>query len=165
MNLIAAVDKNWAIGMNNKLLVHISDDLKRFRRMTIGKVVVMGRKTLESFPGGQPLKDRINIVLSKDVTYQPEGVIAVHSMEELTGELQNYKSEDVYVIGGESIYRQLLEQCDTAYITKIDYVYQADAWFPNLDQMDAWQLVEESEEQTYFDLEYYFVTYRNHSVN
>lgn len=165
MNLIAAVDKNWAIGMNNKLLVHISDDLKRFRRMTIGKVVVMGRKTLESFPGGQPLKDRINIVLSKDVTYQPEGVIAVHSMEELTGELQNYKSEDVYVIGGESVYQQLLEQCDTAYITKIDYAYQADAWFPNLDQMDAWQIVEESEEQTYFDLEYYFVTYRNHSVN
>lgn len=165
MNLIAAVDKNWAIGMNNRLLVHISDDLKRFRRMTIGKVVVMGRKTLESFPGGQPLKDRINIVLSKDVTYQPEGVIAVHSMEELSGELQKYKSEDVYVIGGESVYRQLLEQCDTAYITKIVYAYQADAWFPNLDQMDAWQIVEESEEQTYFDLEYYFVTYRNHSVN
>ncbi len=161
MNLIAAVDKNWAIGINNQLLVHIPDDMKRFRRMTIGKVVVMGRKTLESFPGGQPLKDRVNIVLSKDERYQPEGVTIVHSMEELSGELKKYKSGDIFVIGGESIYRQLMEQCDTAYITRIDYEYQADAWFPNLDEMDAWQVAEEGEEQTYFDLEYYFVAYRN----
>lgn len=164
MNLIAAVDKNWAIGMNNELLVHIPDDLKRFRRMTVGKVVVMGRKTLESFPGGKPLKERVNIVLSKDVTYQPEGVIVAHSMEELSEELKKYKSEDIFVIGGESIYRQLLEQCDTAYITRIDYAYQADAWFPNLEEAKMWQAAEEGEEQTYFDLEYHFVTYRNLSV-
>lgn len=164
MNLIAAVDKNWAIGMNNELLVHIPDDLKRFRRMTVGKVVVMGRKTLESFPGGKPLKERVNIVLSKDVTYQPEGVIVTHSMEELSEELKKYKSEDIFVIGGESIYRQLLEQCDTAYITRIDYAYQADAWFPNLEEAKMWQVAEEGEEQTYFDLEYHFVTYRNLSV-
>lgn len=164
MNLIAAVDRNWAIGMNNELLVHIPDDLKRFRRMTIGKVVVMGRKTLESFPGGKPLKERVNIVLSKDRDYRPEGVIAVHSIEELSEELKKYKSEDIFVIGGESIYRQLLEQCDTAYITRIDYAYQADAWFPNLDEDKMWKIAEEGEEQTYFDLEYYFVTYRNPSV-
>lgn len=164
MNLIAAVDKNWAIGMNNELLVHIPDDLKRFRRMTVGKVVVMGRKTLESFPGGKPLKERVNIVLSKDVTYQPEGVIVAHSMEELSEEMKKYKSEDIFVIGGESIYRQLLEQCDTAYITRIDYAYQADAWFPNLEESKMWQVAEEGEEQTYFDLEYHFVTYRNLSV-
>lgn len=164
MNLIAAVDRNWAIGMNNELLVHIPDDLKRFRRMTIGKVVVMGRKTLESFPGGKPLKERVNIVLSKDRDYRPEGVIVVQSMEELSEELKKYKSEDIFVIGGESIYRQLLEQCDTAYITRIDYAYQADAWFPNLDEDKMWQIVEEGEEQTYFDLEYYFATYRNPSV-
>lgn len=164
MNLIAAVDKNWAIGMNNELLVHIPDDLKRFRRMTVGKVVVMGRKTLESFPGGKPLKERVNIVLSRDRAYCPEGVIAVYSMEELSEELKKYKSEDIFVIGGESIYRQLLEQCDTAYITRIDYAYQADAWFPNLDESQMWQIAEEGEEQTYFDLEYYFVTYRNLSV-
>lgn len=162
MNLIAAVDKNWAIGMDNKLLVRIPDDMKRFRQMTIEKVVVMGRKTLESFPGGRPLKGRINIVLSKDRNYQPKDVIVVHSLEELSVELKKYKSEDIFVIGGESIYRQLLDQCDTAYITKIDYAYQADAWFPNLDEEDAWQVEEESEEQTYFDLEYYFITYRNH---
>lgn len=161
MNLIAAVDKNWAIGINNQLLVHIPEDMKRFRRMTIGKAVVMGRRTLESFPGGRPLKDRVNIVLSKDRAYQPAGVVVVHNMEELSAELQKYKSEDVFVIGGESIYRQLLEQCDTAYITKIDYAYQADAWFPDLDETEAWQVVEEGGEQTYFDLEYCFVTYQN----
>ncbi len=159
MNLIAAVDKNWAIGMNNQLLVRIPDDMKRFRRLTVGKAVVLGRKTLETFPGGRPLKDRTNIVLSKNRNYQVEGAVCVYSLEELEEELGKYKSEDVFVIGGESIYRQLLNQCDTAYITKLDYVYQADAWFPNLDKEEAWQVCEESEEQTYFDLEYYFVKY------
>lgn len=159
MNLIAAVDKNWAIGINNQLLVRIPDDMKRFRRMTVGKVVVLGRKTLETFPGGRPLKDRTNIVLSKNKGYQVEGAVCVHSMERLAEELGKYKSEDIFVIGGESIYRQLLNQCDTAYITKLDYEYQADAWFPNLDEEEAWQVIEESEEQTYFDLEYYFVKY------
>lgn len=159
MNLIAAVDKNWAIGMNNQLLVRIPDDMKRFRRLTVGKAVVLGRKTLETFPGGRPLKDRTNIVLSKNRNYQVEGAVCVHSLEELEEELGKYKSEDVFVIGGESIYRQLLNQCDTAYITKLDYVYQADAWFPNLDKEEAWRGCEESEEQTYFDLEYYFVKY------
>lgn len=159
MNLIAAVDKNWAIGMNNQLLVRIPDDMKRFRRLTVGKAVVLGRKTLETFPGGRPLKDRTNIVLSKNRNYQVKGAVCVYSLEELEEELGKYKSEDVFVIGGESIYRQLLNQCDTAYITKLDYVYQADAWFPNLDKEEAWQVCEESEEQTYFDLEYYFVKY------
>ena len=145
--------------MNNQLLVRIPDDMKRFRRMTIGKVVVLGRKTLETFPGGRPLKDRNNIVLSKNRNYQVEGAVCVHSLEELEEELAKYQSEDIFVIGGESIYRQLLNHCDTAYITKLDYAYQADAWFPNLDKEEAWQICEESEEQTYFDLEYNFVKY------
>lgn len=160
MNLIAAVDKNWAIGLKNQLLVRIPEDMKRFRQITIGKVVVMGRKTLESFPGGQPLNNRTNIVLTTDKNYQVKGAIIVHDMEELFAELQQYQSEDIFVIGGESIYRQLLEQCDTAYITKIDYEYQADVWFPNLDELEQWELTEESEEQTYFDLEYYFLKYQ-----
>lgn len=160
MNLIAAVDKNWGIGLKNQLLVRIPEDMKRFRQITIGKVVVMGRKTLESFPGGQPLNNRTNIVLTTDKNYQVKGAIIVHDMEELFAELQQYQSEDIFVIGGESIYRQLLEQCDTAYITKIDYEYQADVWFPNLDELEQWELTEESEEQTYFDLEYYFLKYQ-----
>lgn len=159
MNLIAAVDKNWAIGMNNQLLVRIPDDMKRFRRLTVGKAVVLGRKTLETFPGGRPLKDRTNIVLSKNRSYQVEGAVCVHSLKELDEELAKYQSEDIFVIGGESIYRQLLDRCDTAFITKLDYAYQADAWFPNLDKEEIWQVCEESEEQTYFDLEYYFVKY------
>lgn len=146
--------------MNNNLLVRIPDDMRRFREMTVGNVVVAGRKTLEGFPGGQPLKDRVNIVLSKNRGYQVKGAVTVHNMEELSEELGKYKSEDIYVIGGESIYRQLLGWCDTAYITKIDYDYQADAWFPNLDEEEGWRITDESEEQTYFDLEYYYIKYK-----
>ena len=159
MNLIAAVDKNWAIGRNNKLLVSIPDDMKFFRQTTTGKVVVMGRKTLESFPNGQPLKNRVNIVLTSDKNYKVKDAIVVHDLDELHKELEQYNSEDAYVIGGESIYRQLLDECDVAHITKIDYAYDADAYFPNLDEKEEWQITEDSDEQTYFDLEYYFLKY------
>ncbi len=160
MKLIASADKNWAIGKDNKLLVRIPNDMKFFREMTTGHVIVMGRKTLESFPNGLPLKNRTNLVLSKKPAYQVKGAIAVHSKEELETALKPYKSEDIYVIGGESIYRMLLDACDTAYIAKIDYAYEADSYFPNLDERADWELVEESEEQTYFDLEYRFFTYK-----
>ena len=159
MNLIAAVDKNWAIGRNNKLLVSIPDDMKFFRETTTGKVVVMGRKTLESFPGKKPLKNRVNIVLTSDNSYQVDGAVIVHDMDELHEELKKYNSQDIYVIGGESIYRQLLDECDVAHITKIDFSYEADAWFPNLDEKEAWVVTADSEEQTYFDLEYHFYKY------
>lgn len=159
MNLIAAVDKNWAIGLNNKLLVSIPEDMKFFRKTTTGKVVVMGRKTLESFPNGLPLKNRVNIVLTSDVNYNVKDAIIVHSMEELLEELKKYKSEDIYVIGGESIYRQMVDLCDVAHITKIDYEYEADSYFPNLDDSEEWEITADSEEQTYFDLEFYFLKY------
>ena len=159
MNLIAAVDKNWAIGLNNKLLVRIPDDQKFFRQMTTGKVVVMGRKTLESFPNGLPLKNRVNIVLTRDKSYQVKDAIIVHSVEEALKELEAYNSEDVYIIGGETVYRQFLPLCDVAHITKIEYEYQADAYFPNLDALEEWEITADSEEQTYFDLEYYFYKY------
>ncbi len=159
MNLIAAVDKNWAIGYKNKLLVSIPADMKFFRQETTGKVVVMGRKTLESFPNGRPLPNRINIVLTTDEDYTVKGAIVLHDLEALFEELKKYPSEDVYVIGGESIYRQLLDACDVAHITKINYAYEADAHFPNLDENPAWRITGDSEEQTYFDLEYYFYKY------
>ena len=159
MNLIAAVDQNWAIGNKNKLLVRIPDDQKFFRETTTGKVVVMGRKTLESFPNGLPLKNRTNIALTHDKNYQVKDAIVLHSLEELHAELQKYPSEDIYVIGGETIYRQLLDECDVAHITKIDYAYDADAYFPNLDERPEWKITADSEEQTYFDLEYYFYKY------
>ena len=159
MNLIAAVDKNWAIGCKNKLLVSIPADMKFFRETTVGKVVVMGRKTLESFPNGMPLKKRTNIVLTHDKTYKVPDAILVHSMEELHEELKKYPSEDIYVIGGETIYKQLLDECDVAHITQIDYEFEADAYFPNLDELSDWKITQDSEEQTYFDLEYYFYKY------
>ena len=140
MNLIVAVDSNWAIGKENKLLVSIPQDMKFFRETTKGKVVAMGRKTLESFPGGQPLKNRVNV-------------------EEMVEELKKYNSEDVYVIGGESIYRQLLPYCTKAYVTKIDHAYDADTYFPDLDADPEWEMTKISDEQTYFDLEYVFVIY------
>lgn len=159
MNLIANVDRNWAIGKDNRLLVRIPDDMKFFREVTMGKAVVMGRKTLESFPGGRPLEGRANIVLTTDRNFRMKGVVAAHSLEDLQRVLAPYLDEDVYVIGGESVYRQLLPLCDVAHITKTDYAYDADAYFPNLDQMEEWEMTGESEEQTYFDLEYYFCRY------
>ena len=118
MNLIVAVDSNWAIGKENKLLVSIPQDMKFFRETTKGKVVAMGRKTLESFPGGQPLKNRVNVVLTTDKNYKVKDTVIVHTIEEMVDELKKYDSEDIFVIGGESIYRQLLPYCTKAYITK-----------------------------------------------
>ena len=159
MNLIAAVDENWAIGKNNQLLVSIPADMKFFRTTTTGKVVVMGRKTLESFPNGLPLKNRTNIVLTHNPNYSVKDAIVVHSLDELHEELKKYNSEDIYVIGGEKIYEQLLDECDVAHITKIDFEYDADAYFPNLDENPDWEITGDSEEQTYFDLELYFYRY------
>ena len=159
MNLIAAVDQNWAIGNKNQLLVKIPADQKFFRETTTGKVVVMGRKTLESFPNGLPLKNRTNIVLTRDKNYEVKDAIVLHSLEDLREELKKYPSEDIYVIGGETIYRQLLDDCDVAHITKIEFAYDADAYFPNLDELSEWKITADSEEQTYFDLEYYFYKY------
>ena len=159
MNLIVAVDKNWAIGNQNKLLVSIPADMKFFRETTMNKVVVMGRKTLESFPNGLPLKKRTNIVITRDKNYQVKDAIVVHSVEEALKELEKYSEEEIYVIGGESIYRQMLPYCKVAHVTKVNHAYEADTYFPNLDEKDEWVVTGVSEEQTYFDLEYEFVRY------
>ena len=159
MKAILAADKNWGIGYNNHLLVSIPSDMKFFRQTTTGKVVVMGRKTLESFPNGMPLKNRTNIVLTGNQNYQVKDAIVVHSEDELMEELKKYDTDDIYVIGGESVYRMMLPYCDTAYVTKIDRAFQADTFFPNLDEVDEWEMTEESEEQTCFDLEFCFTKY------
>ena len=159
MNIIVAADKNWGIGNNNKLLVQIPRDQKLFREMTTGKVVVMGRKTLESLPQKQPLQNRINIILSTNKNYNVKGAVVVHSIDALLQELKNYNEEDIYIIGGESIYKQMLPYCNVAHVTKIDFAYEADTHFPNLDESSEWKLVADSEEQTYFDLEYVFLRY------
>lgn len=117
MNLIVAVDKNWAIGYQNKLLVSIPEDMKFFRTTTTGKVVVMGRKTLETFPNGLPLKNRTNIVLTRNPEYKVKGAEVVHTVEEALELISEYPPEDVYVIGGDTIYRQFLPYCDVAHVT------------------------------------------------
>ena len=157
MNLIVNVDKNWAIGLGSKLLVRIPQDMKYFRSMTTGHVVVMGRKTLESFPESKPLPNRVNIVLTRDQGYQAPGAVVVHSMEELKEELKKYSGEEIFVIGGGQIYRELLPLCDKAYVTKVDRAFDADVYFP--DQDPQWKMTKVSEEQTYFDLEYVFAVY------
>ena len=159
MNMIVAVDSNWAIGHKGKLLVSIPEDMQFFRRETTGKVVVMGRKKLESFPNGLPLKNRVNVVITKDKEYNIKDAIICHSIEEALEVLKQYNDEDIYVIGGESVYRQFLPYCSVAHVTKINYSYDADTYFPNLDEMDEWTIEESSDERTYFDLEYEFVKY------
>ena len=159
MKAILSADRNWGIGNGNKLLVSIPSDMKFFRQTTTGKVVVMGRKTLESFPNGQPLKNRINIVLTGNKDYTAKGAVIVHSQEELLDTLKQYDTEDIYIIGGESVYRMMLPYCDTVFVTKIDRTFQADTFFPNLDEMEEWEMTEVGEEQTCFDLEFRFTKY------
>ncbi|MBR1702158.1 MAG: dihydrofolate reductase [Lachnospiraceae bacterium] len=159
MNLIVAVDNNWAIGHKNELLIRIPNDHKHFREETTGKVVVLGRKTLETFPQGLPLKNRTNIILSTKKDYQVKDAIVVHSVEELLEELKQYPDEDVYIIGGDSVYKQMLPYCNVAHVTKIDHEYAADAFFPNLDKDEEWEITADSDEQTYFDIPYQFLKY------
>ena len=159
MNIIVAVDNNWAIGFQNKLLVHIPADQRFFRDETIHKAVIMGRKTLESFPGGQPLKQRLNVIITSSPDYKVADGVVVGSVEEALEAVKDYKTEDIYVIGGASIYEQMLPYCDVAHVTKIDYNYTADTYFPNMDKMDDWVITAESDEQTYFDLTYAFCKY------
>ena len=159
MKIIVAADENWAIGKDGGLLWHLPEDMKFFRETTTGNVVVMGRKTLESFPNGLPLKNRRNIVLSRDPGYKVKDAEVVHSREELMELLKDCDSSRVYVIGGESVYRMLLPDCDTVHVTKVDHAFEADTFFPNLDEMPEWKITADSEEQTYFDLEYTFLKY------
>jgi len=159
MNMIAAVDNHWAIGRKGQLLVRIPKDHKHFREETLGKIVVYGRRTLQTFPQGMPLEGRTNLVLSRTPGFRVKGAEVMSSVEELLDRVASCRPEDVYVIGGESIYRQLLPYCDTAHITKIDWTYEADAWFPDLDRDPEWEVTADSEEQTYFDIAYTFLKY------
>lgn len=139
MNLIAAADENWSIGKDGGLLAHLPGDMKFFRETTKGKVVVMGRKTLESFPDKKPLKNRINIVLTRNTDYAPEGVTICGGVEETLELLKQYNSEDIFIIGGGTVYRAFLPYCKKAYITHIFHTFPADTVFPDLDQEPGWE--------------------------
>ena len=161
MKAIVAVDLNWGIGYKGNLLQRIPEDMKFFKQMTIGKVVVMGRETFESLPGKEPLKDRTNIVLSKNKKFTNENLVLCCSLEELTQELRKYNSDDVFVIGGESVYSQLLPYCTEAYVTKINKSYIADKYFCNLDEEQNWEMMSMSDLRTYNDIQYKFTKYFN----
>ncbi|MCO1602633.1 dihydrofolate reductase [Desulfosporosinus nitroreducens] len=159
MKAIAAVDLNWGIGYRGNLLKRIPDDMKFFKQMTLGKVVIMGRETFESLPGQEPLKDRVNIVLSKNEHFNNEKVTLCRSLDELYSELEKYDTDDVFVVGGESVYSQLLAFCTEVYVTKIEEKYVADKYFVNLDKNKAWKLVSASNFKNYENIGFKFVKY------
>lgn len=152
MNLIVAVDKNWGIGCDNKLLAHIPEDMKFFREMTMGKVVVMGRKTFESLPNGA-LPNRTNIVLSRDENFKADNVRIHNSI--------GIGDDSVFVIGGESIYKQYLPLCKRAYVTKIDAEFEADRYMENLDKHPDWTVESSKKMSTQSGIDIEFVTYKN----
>ena len=156
MNLIVAVDENWAIGKGGDQLAYISADLKRFKELTTGHPVILGRKTLATFPGGRPLKGRRNLILSATPGYTVEGAEIFADVNSLLAAA----TEDSFVIGGESVYRALLEHCDTAYVTKLHAGFPADRWFPDLDAHPDWIIVEESEPFEEKGIPFHYVTYR-----
>jgi len=164
MKAIVAVDLNWGIGYKGNLLLRIPEDMKFFKEMTLGKVVIMGRETFESLPGKEPLKDRINIVLSRKECHRDSKIVLCHSLSEIFKEIKKYKTEDVFVIGGESVYTQLLPFCTEAYITKIENKYTADKFFTNLDKDDVWELVSTSDLHVYKDINYRHVKYINTEI-
>ena len=159
MNIIVAVDKNWGIGKDNQLLDHIPEDMKFFRETTIGKAVIMGKNTLLSFPNQKPLPNRENIVLThgdldiEDIEIFDNLKSAVIFAKEL------FEDDEIFVIGGESVYRQALPLCKKAYVTKINKEYDADRFMPNLDEDEAWKITEEKTVETAKGIEITFTLY------
>ncbi len=161
MIMIVAADEKWGIGKNGGLLTPLPEDMKFFREKTKDSVVILGRKTLESFPDGKPLKNRVNIVISRQENIPVEGIVKVSSVEEAAEEAKKYKGKNVFVIGGGTIYRQMLKYCDTAYITKIEKTFDdADTFIDNLDELDEWKIVEKSDVKEYNGTKFSFVTYK-----
>jgi len=159
MNAIVAVTQNWGIGCKGKLLHSIPADMRHFKSLTEGKIVVMGHETFKSLPGCRPLSNRLNIVLSANKALTIEGATICNCLNELENFLQTQNSNDVFVIGGQAVYEQLLEKCTHAYITKIHTQATADTFFPNIDALPQWQLENESALEYYEGVSYRFCTY------
>lgn len=157
MNLIVAVDRNWAIGKDGDQLVYLSEDLKHFKALTIGHAVILGRKTLATFPGGRPLKGRRNMILSRNLGFSPEGTEVFHSLPALLAAAP----EDAFVIGGASVYAALLDRCDIAYVTRILHAFpDVDCWFPDLDARPEWRVTEEGPELEEKGIRFRYTTYK-----
>lgn len=161
MKAIVAVDNEWNIGKCGNLLFNIPTDMKFFRQTTSGGVVVMGRKTLDSFPNGKPLPKRVNIVLTRNSDFERENVTVCNSVEAVLEEIKKYNADDVYLIGGESVYKLLLPYCDTALVTHVNAVADgADKKFPDLSKKDEWVLSEKGEPIDDNGTEIRFCTYK-----
>lgn len=165
MKVIVCSDKNWGIGFGGDLLINIPQDMKRFKKLTTGNIVVMGRETFMSLPGKKPLKNRTNIVLSRNKKFIGEGLIVYHSIDELLYNLEKYPSGSIFVIGGESVYKQLLPYCNIAYVTKVDSIFKADRYFVNLDNHKSWKLTFEGKQQSHGNISYRYLIYENTKIS
>lgn len=164
MIAIVAVDRNYAIGRGNSMLYHLPEDLKHFARTTRDKVLVMGRATLESFPGGKPLPKRVNIVLSRNPDFKRDDVMIARDFAQLKDLLMPYQDEDVMLLGGDSVYHALIDCCKSAIVTKVDAEVPADKYFPNLDEKPNWELVSCTENMETGGYTYRICEYRNKRV-
>ena len=158
MIAIVAVDRNWGIGKDGEQLIYIPEDLKRFKNFTTGNTIVLGRKTMYTFPGSKPLKNRRNLILSRNPDFKVEGGEVFPDLASLMEQVTD--PDNTYVVGGAMVYNTMIGQCDRAYITKIDAEYPADCWFPNLDEDTAWEIEWEGEPQEHEGLTYRYVNYR-----
>lgn len=163
MKAILHADREWGIGKDNSLMFSIPEDMKFFRQTTSGNAVVMGGNTLRSFPGGRPLKNRVNIVLSRTLGKRDDCIV-VDTFEKLAGEILRYDTDRVYVIGGACIYDMLLPYCDEVLVTKVDAVGGADTFFRNLDEDGDFSLVSRSDAVESNGYTLHFCTYRNNNV-
>ena len=158
MIAIVAVDRNWGIGKDGEQLIYISQDLKRFKEFTTGNAIILGRKTMYTFPGSKPLKNRRNLILSRTPGFAPEGAEVYPGLEELMAHVDD--PDNTYVVGGASVYHTMIGQCDRAYVTKIDAEYPADCWFPNLDADPNWEVESEGEWMEQDGVKFRYVNYK-----
>lgn len=162
MNLIVAVDKEYCIGKDNKLLTYLPKDLEFFKEKTIGNYLIMGRKTVESLKGGKALPNRTTIMLTKNEEYKKEGLITVHSIEDALYYIRKNKipSKEIFVAGGAKIYEEFLPYCDTAYITKIEHTFHGDTFIEKIENSEEWKRTYKSEKKEYGEFTYYHTTYK-----
>lgn len=160
MNLIVAADRNWGIGKDGDQLVYIPEDMRHFRAMTKGHAVIVGRKTLATFPAGRPLAGRRNLILSTREDFHPEGAEVFRSMDDLLA----VAPDDAFVVGGEQVYRSMMIWCDYAYVTRIDAEFEADRFFPDLDRIRNWKKIRESPVLEDEGLRFRYVTYMRTGV-
>ncbi len=165
MNAIVVADRSWAIGRDGGLLFSLPTDMKRFRSLTMGGAVILGRKTLESFPGGRPLPKRKNIVITRRKDLQVEGAVVVSSLAEALDAAGDTPPDQIWVIGGGSVYTALLERCKRVYLTKVDaQAEDPDTFFPNLDKLPGWEVEHESEPVEENGLTFRFIEYINQKI-